>query len=1304
MSEKDTVSSQDIPALVRALGTLALAAATAVVIKWFISHDTKEEKTESCEADLKNNLCSTVQDEQTMCDGGLIFDGVQVKNTNPLEVSDGDGKKVNLLLEDCHDFGYYRAPTETSCISQSTTSEQEKGQQINLYCAISPKKTNQITSVACKLNMVAASPANSALFIQTEDGCNASVLTATTRGSSTNATEDQMFSGCLTHKCDSLLFESSASIQELECSFGTCSSDGEYNDDLNTRCSGSQYKLIGQDIPVTESFVQHSTVSIGCGGQNLVNGPNGKKYVLNCDSEINVIQCITPEEQKYNIDNLVIDGNNEDSTLVSSTEISEEKIVKVLCNPFASEAEMSIRTDICIPNCHSAPVIFDIAAQVTVNSAVENDTFRCTEMLSHVQNTLSAENENVISVDGICKDSKQNATLHSKMDSQYTNIYQSDEGEKLTLTDCKVTKIPNEDLKLCIEDAVQNTNDDDNDTKNRVLSLENIMRNKGNNSQKFVTSMDANTGRYEAQESFQGSSQCGAINAKEENMTDNTHCYPNNTEILPMSEEWRANTLYNNATQTAVMYPLDLEVTDASFNIQGKQCEHQFYAEEMSVVLKNIRVAKDLSTNFRSEKTHEDIDNDNEESIGLYCTTSNAAYAMTTLENNMNESTSPGTISSKVMNECEFISGVKSINDQNWHTCTAKHQEGSNVITNGYLDINHEVTDENEKNVFSKMQEEYCSKDNISLASEPCSSLLNTVFLTTGSSSKNTTFFKDSNVPLPSMMEKYNTVQIGQHNTNGENYVFQESFSIDRDEQPSSVGDTFSSCTKHLAKDKQNDPMCCDSNLGSTQDQNICLTVNNFTSLCPEKRDDSREKIMSIISENPELILPEYQSKFKMVKKKPLMTKSCDNILSGHSYQEPTLKTKAQSMLCFLTEYYSSKLPSENGPVEEVARGSFIRIPKSLQSTGEAIRFHLTLGNCLELLKLARKNRVQELLKAVYTVISDNYLNVLKNSAVYGQLTGLERERILQLRMRGKLSLCVVETKSIFCLNKYIPCPVEKADHTTHLYSLDNKTNKWKCVTNIPEEACLKGCGICSMHNYLFIAGGLKETTDGLTCSNKLVCYNPLTDIWTQLSPMNEGRSQLKLIPLDGYLYAIGGECLHTVEKYDPRSNKWTFVAPLPKGTFAVAHEAAACGGEIYISGGHLFYRLLKYSPVHDQWVECPFNASKGRSCDMVAVGSILYRFDMHKDSSVNILKYNTMGKMWSEYTTTFPGSKIPFRCALFEGNIYCINRETTAKFSLEYEKAVFEAGVFSKVPTSGAGSPHPTVLCLCGSVSQTSV
>uniref|UniRef100_A0A669DLF7 Uncharacterized protein n=2 Tax=Pseudocrenilabrinae TaxID=318546 RepID=A0A669DLF7_ORENI len=54
---------------------------------------------------------------------------------------------------------------------------------------------------------------------------------------------------------------------------------------------------------------------------------------------------------------------------------------------------------------------------------------------------------------------------------------------------------------------------------------------------------------------------------------------------------------------------------------------------------------------------------------------------------------------------------------------------------------------------------------------------------------------------------------------------------------------------------------------------------------------------------------------------------------------------------------------------------------------------------------------------------------------------------------------------------------------------------------------------------------------------------------------MNEARPRCKLAALEGYIYAIGGECLSTVERYDPRLDRWTFVAPLPNDTFAVAHH-----------------------------------------------------------------------------------------------------------------------------------------------------
>ncbi|XP_072280584.1 uncharacterized protein [Pyxicephalus adspersus] len=1298
MSEKDTVFNQDIPALVRALGTLALAAATAVAIKRFISRDIKEEKADCNREDQQNNLCSRVQDEQTTYNDCL--DGIPLRNTNPPEVSDGDGKKCILFQKDYHDFA------ETSCISQNTITKEENGQQIDLSFDNFLKKENQVTSVDCKLNKVTTFPADRDLFIQREVVCNASIPPATTRCCATNATEDQMFFGRLTHRCDSPLFERSASIHNPECSFGTSSSYGECFDDLNTRCSGFQHKQNVQDNPGAESFVQHSTVVIGVTRDTLIDGPNEEDGVLNYHSEKHFIKDTTfAGEQNYNIDNIGIEYDKEEFSWLSSIEIRGRNKVEIICNAIAPEAEIGSRNDECIPKSHNVPVVSD---NFTGSSAVHN-SLPCTEVLSPVQKTLSVAHKNVVSEDDVSIDIKQNVTLSSRIDSQGTNIYQLDGEEKLTLNNNKVTEIINVESKSTIEDAVQKIVDDD--TGNTIPSFQIVLPNKeSSTSQQCISCMDAYTGGYEARKNLQSSSHSGAINSKEENRADNIHCYPNKAKVLPLLKKSRATTLYNYAEQPALICPLDFEGPDASLNIQGKENEHQFDTKDMSVALINMGLSKDLTKSPTFEKHNEDIDV-TKESVELYCTTSNADYTMTTVENIVNDSTSFGTVNSMVVTEGEFISDVKSISCgktdtefQNWNICKDPQQNCNDVITNGYLEINHEV--KKEGNCHSKVikKQEHCVKYFGSAHNEPCSTLLNTAFPTADISLESG---QDSNVSLSAMIDAHTTVQTSQHNANEENDVFQESVSINWDNQHSGVGDNFNFCTKTLPNDNKNKPMCSDSHLDSAQEQCTCSTCNNDANLNSEGNNDainSRENIMSTIAENPELILPEYQSKISLVKKRPLMAKSCDNIISGRSYQEPTLKIKAQSMLCLLTEYYSSKQPSENGPVEEVARGSFIRIPKGLQSFGEAMRFQLTLGNCLEILKLARKNSVPELLKAVYTVISDNYLNVLKNSAVYGQLTGLEREKILQLRMRGNVSLCVVETKSIFGLNKCTKFPVEKAKCKPQLYSLHIETNQWRAVTSIPEEACLKGCSICSMHNYLFIAGGLRETNEGLMCSNKLFCYNPLTDIWIQLSPMNEGRSQLKLIPLDGYLYAIGGECLHTVEKYDPRLNKWTFVAPLPKGTFAVAHEAAACGGEIFISGGHLFFRLLKYSPVHDQWEECPFNASKGRSCDMVAVGSILYRFDMHKDSFVNILKYNTMARMWSEYTATFPGSKLPFRCALWEGNIYCINRETTAKFSIEGEKALFEEGGFSKIPTRGEGSPHPTVLYLRESVSQTSV
>uniref|UniRef100_A0A4W4F5N3 Kelch repeat and BTB (POZ) domain containing 11 n=1 Tax=Electrophorus electricus TaxID=8005 RepID=A0A4W4F5N3_ELEEL len=322
------------------------------------------------------------------------------------------------------------------------------------------------------------------------------------------------------------------------------------------------------------------------------------------------------------------------------------------------------------------------------------------------------------------------------------------------------------------------------------------------------------------------------------------------------------------------------------------------------------------------------------------------------------------------------------------------------------------------------------------------------------------------------------------------------------------------------------------------------------------------------------------------------------------------------------------------------ARLRFGSFGAHLSAAVKTMSDQITIENCYEYLVSAKKEKLNDLREKAYKFMSDNFLQVLRDSSVYGRLTRTERELILTLRMEGKESLMVAEINEV-----------------------DERAKQWKSLTRIPDEINTKGCGMCTMYNYLFVAGGIRGQGDRNKLSDKVFCYNPVTDSWSEIRPLNQPRSQLKLVSMDGYLYAIGGECLFTVERYDPRADRWSPVAPLPKGAFAVAHEATTCNGELYVSGGSLFYRLLKYDPKQDDWEECPYNNSRKRSADMVAFKHFIYRFDVIREQGMSVFKYNTVVKMWHQcasFPQTIPAS---FRCAVKGSRVFCVNKHQTLQF-----------------------------------------
>ncbi|XP_036770339.2 kelch domain-containing protein 7A [Manis pentadactyla] len=361
--------------------------------------------------------------------------------------------------------------------------------------------------------------------------------------------------------------------------------------------------------------------------------------------------------------------------------------------------------------------------------------------------------------------------------------------------------------------------------------------------------------------------------------------------------------------------------------------------------------------------------------------------------------------------------------------------------------------------------------------------------------------------------------------------------------------------------------------------------------------------------------------------------------------------------------------------VQLVAGTNFFHLPLTSSSAPDV---HLDLGNCYEVLTLAKRQNLEALKEAAYKVMSDNYLQVLRSPDIYGCLSGTERDLILQRRLRGRKHLVVADV-----------CPQEASGR---LCCYDDEQDIWRPLASLPPEAVSRGCTVCSLFNYLFVVSGCQRSQG--QPSNRVFCYNPLTRIWSEVCPLNQARPHCQLVALDGHLYAIGGECLNTVECYDPRLDRWTFAPPLPNDTFALAHTATACAGEIFVTGGTLRYLLLRFSAQEQCWRAGPTGGGKDRTVEMVAVNGFVYRFDLNRSLGISVYRCSASTRLWYEcatYRTPYPDA---FQCAVVDNLIYCVGRQRTLCFLADSVSPRFVPKELQSFP-SPQGTLLPTVLTL---------
>ncbi|NWH41981.1 KLD7A protein, partial [Chloropsis hardwickii] len=344
------------------------------------------------------------------------------------------------------------------------------------------------------------------------------------------------------------------------------------------------------------------------------------------------------------------------------------------------------------------------------------------------------------------------------------------------------------------------------------------------------------------------------------------------------------------------------------------------------------------------------------------------------------------------------------------------------------------------------------------------------------------------------------------------------------------------------------------------------------------------------------------------------------------------------------------------------------------------------LGNCSEVLCAAKARQLRALRDAALQVMSQNLLQVLRSPHIYGRLNAAERELLPALRSRGRPRLVVAD----------VP-PAEPGHRRGRLCYYDEDGDRWCQLCPLPAEVAGRGCAVRSMFNYLFLVPGWEGAGRARSPSHRVLCYDPLGDSWRDICPLRQARPRCQLVALDGHLYAIGGECLATVERYDPRRDRWAFAAALPGDTFAVAHAATACDGDIYVTGGTLRSLLLRYDARGDRWATGAAVGDKDGTAELVSAHGFLYRLQVRRGaggSEVAVWRCRASAGLWYRCASRALPEPAGLRCAALGGLVHCLGRDLHLRFLADPVSPRFGAKELRPFPAPH-GSLLPAVLVL---------
>ena len=191
---------------------------------------------------------------------------------------------------------------------------------------------------------------------------------------------------------------------------------------------------------------------------------------------------------------------------------------------------------------------------------------------------------------------------------------------------------------------------------------------------------------------------------------------------------------------------------------------------------------------------------------------------------------------------------------------------------------------------------------------------------------------------------------------------------------------------------------------------------------------------------------------------------------------------------------------------------------------------------------------------------------------------------------------CVQVNDKIYSIGDWYPgsSPAQKSTGQMQVY--DILTDSWTTTPPaMPATKEVGNFGMAAIGSKIYIAGGVQNASAN-DVTDRLLEYDTLTGLWTELANMSYKRFAFPLVEYHGMLYAFGGlegayswsgQPVHnTSEVYDPATDTWTNLPNMSFNMFGMA--ASVHNDEIVLIGGHDKNAKSKetwgYVPESNQW------------------------------------------------------------------------------------------------------------------------